>query len=315
MTDDRPAPQDVPLPPRHSPPATQLGTAPDSWGVWFPDDPRQTPWRRFLDEVVTAGYHWIETGPYGYLPTDPSTLRPELERRGLRVAGGTFGAGLHRPNGLASAEEEARRVGESIDALGGGFLILLPAPYRDHAGAVVEPRDLDDAGWQRLTDGANRLGRFIQERFGGRLRMVVHPHADTHVETPEQVERFLDGTDPSFVSLCLDTGHYAYRFGDSADLMRRRSDRIPYLHIKTVDAGIRQRVAEEDLSFAEAVALGVCCEPQDGAIDFPAFTRQLEALGFDGFAIVEHDLYPCDPDVPLPIARRTRAYLRSIGLG
>ena len=48
-----------------------LGTAPDSWGVWFPDDPRQTPWRRFLDEVVTAGYSITELGPFGYLPTDP----------------------------------------------------------------------------------------------------------------------------------------------------------------------------------------------------------------------------------------------------
>jgi inosose dehydratase len=33
----------------------QIGSAPDSWGVWFPDDPKQTPWQRFLDEVVSAG--------------------------------------------------------------------------------------------------------------------------------------------------------------------------------------------------------------------------------------------------------------------
>ena len=26
-----------------------LGTCPDSWGVWFADDPLQTPWERFLD--------------------------------------------------------------------------------------------------------------------------------------------------------------------------------------------------------------------------------------------------------------------------
>ncbi|MFE0516944.1 2-keto-myo-inositol dehydratase, partial [Streptomyces sp. NPDC058964] len=22
----------------------RVGSAPDSWGVWFPDDPRQVPW-------------------------------------------------------------------------------------------------------------------------------------------------------------------------------------------------------------------------------------------------------------------------------
>ena len=32
-----------------------IGTAPDAWGVWFPDDPKQTPWPRFLKEVAEAG--------------------------------------------------------------------------------------------------------------------------------------------------------------------------------------------------------------------------------------------------------------------
>ncbi len=37
-----------------------VGSAPDSWGVWFPDDPQQTPYTRFLDEVAASGYEWIE---------------------------------------------------------------------------------------------------------------------------------------------------------------------------------------------------------------------------------------------------------------
>ena len=32
------------------------------------------------------------------------------------------------------------------------------------------------------------------------------------------------------------------------------------------------------------------------------------------FVIVEQDLYPCEPAVPLPIATRTRAYLNGRGL-
>jgi inosose dehydratase len=67
----------------------QLGSCPDSWGVWFADDPRQTPWDRFLDELSAAGYHWPELGPYGYPPTDPARLRDELAQRELTCAGGT----------------------------------------------------------------------------------------------------------------------------------------------------------------------------------------------------------------------------------
>ena len=42
----------------------------------FPNDPKQPPWRQFLDEVSEAGYEWIELGPYGYLPTDLPTKHP-----------------------------------------------------------------------------------------------------------------------------------------------------------------------------------------------------------------------------------------------
>ena len=79
----------------------RLGSCPDSWGVWFADDPRQTPWDRFLDELAAAGYQWLELGPYGYLPTDPARLRDELGQRGLKVAGGT----MHGLSGLHRAED------------------------------------------------------------------------------------------------------------------------------------------------------------------------------------------------------------------
>ncbi len=55
-------------------PKLHLGTAPDSWGVWNPgDDPLQTPWQRYLDEVQQAGYQYSELGPFGYVPTDPGS--------------------------------------------------------------------------------------------------------------------------------------------------------------------------------------------------------------------------------------------------
>src|SRR4051812_2230437 len=288
--------------------AVRLGTAPDSWGVWNPSDDKQTPWHRFMDEAVQAGYVRIELGPFGYLPTDPTVLRGELAKRGLTLSGGTFGGALHRPEALADLEEQVRKVGDLVGELGGGYLILLPAAYRDETGPATESRVLDEDSWHRFVETSNRLGRLAQERFGGRLKVIFHSHADSHVETVEQVERYLDETDPALVGLCLDTGHYAYRNGDPIDLMRRRHDRIPYLHIKTVWEDRLPQVREQDLSFPQAVKLGVFCEPQNGVIDFEAFKSLLDGLSFDGYAVVEHDLYPCAFDVPLPIATRTRTY-------
>ena len=65
----------------------RIGSAPAAWGVCMPDDPKQPPWRQFLDEVGEAGYEWIELGPYGYLPTDLPTLRTEIAGRGLKLSG------------------------------------------------------------------------------------------------------------------------------------------------------------------------------------------------------------------------------------
>jgi inosose dehydratase len=164
-------------------------------------------------------------------------------------------------------------------------------------------------------ESSNRLGRLALERFGGALKVIFHSHADSHVETAEQVERYIAETDPAAVGICLDTGHYAYRWGDSIDLMQRHHDRIPYLHVKSVHGERLQEAHDRDLSFPQAVQLPVFCEPADGIIDWVRFKRLLDDLNFDGYAIVEHDLYPCEFDVPLPIATRTRAYLKSIDFG
>ena len=75
----------------------KVGSAPDSWGIWFADDPKQTPWQRFLDEVAEAGYEWIELGPYGYLPKEFDRLRTELEKRNLKVSGSFISGHLVDP--------------------------------------------------------------------------------------------------------------------------------------------------------------------------------------------------------------------------
>ncbi|RZK83477.1 MAG: 2-keto-myo-inositol dehydratase [Rhodococcus sp. (in: high G+C Gram-positive bacteria)] len=219
----------------------RVGSAPDSWGVWFPEDPQQTPYGRFLDEVSASGYEWIELGPYGYLPTDPQQLRDELAAHNLKLSAGTVFEHLHQ-----------------------------------------------DAQY--------------------------HPHADSHVDTEENVYRFLDGTDSEYVNLCLDTGHISYCGGDNLAIIERAPERIGYLHLKQVDPEVRAKVEAEDLPFGEAVKLGAMIEPPLGIPDLPPLLAAIEKLDIDVFAIVEQDLYPCAVDVPLPIAQRTRKYLGSCGI-
>ena len=44
----------------------------------------------------------------------------------------------------------------------------------------------------------SELGRYLTDEHGAVL--VFHTHADSHVGTQEEIERFLDGTDPDTVA-------------------------------------------------------------------------------------------------------------------
>jgi inosose dehydratase len=289
-----------------------LGSAPDSWGVWFADDAKQTPWHRFLDEVAAAGYRWIELGPYGYLPTDAGLLSPALEERGLRVTG-TFTMFHFDERGAWEARrDEVERTCALLAALQATYLILIDDVYTDlFTGEPLAAPELDEAGWKTFVETARHIAD-VAARHG--LRPLLHPHAETHVEYEHQIERFLEDVDGE-IDLCLDVGHHAYRDGDPVAFTRRHHERIPYLHLKSVDRELQRRVTEEGVPFALAVADGMFVEPSQGAVDFPALKNVLDDVGYEGFGIAEQDMYPAPFDKPFPIAERTRRYLVEIGFG
>ena len=291
-----------------------IGSAPDSWGVWFASDPRQTPWWRFLDEVKEAGYDYTELGPFGYLPTDLTALRGELSRRGLNVTGSFVMGDLADPGRWPDLERQLRGWGPNLKALGAKFLVLIDDVYTDlFTGEQLRPARLDAVGFQKLVDTTRRIAEIAKSEYG--LTLVFHPHAETHVQYEDQIEALLDATEPELVSALLDTGHHAYCGGDPVAFMKKHHARIPYLHLKSVDGEISARVAAENISFAKAVAMDMFVEPSRGKVDFVAFRDLLREIDYVGYGIVEQDMFPAPFDKPLPIAKRTRVYLREIGLG
>jgi len=291
-----------------------IGTAPDSWGVWFADDPKQTPWQRFLDEVAESGYKWIELGPYGYLPTDPARLADELAQRDLKVSAGTVFTAFHRGVGQwDEAWEPARRVAELTAAVGGKHIVVIPAMWRDDVtGEAVENGELTVQQWDDLFNGHNRLGKVLAEEYG--LAQQFHSHADSHVCVQPDIERFLQHTDPQLITLCLDTGHAEYGGASSVDLIGKYPERIGYLHLKQIDPEVLKTVREQNLTWAAANTAGVMTEPPNGLPDLSKVIDAVERLDKPIFGIVEQDMYPvADFGVPMPIAQRTCKYLLSCG--
>lgn len=291
-----------------------IGVCPDQWGVWFPDDPHQMPWQQALDEMAQAGFSIMETGPFGYFPTDPARLGEEMAARGFQVVAGTGWGILHREEAWPTTEATFRAIGETHAAVGAEYVVHLPPMFRDeHTGEFTDERTLTGAAWDRYIANANRLGRLMKEDYG--LTMVLHPHGDSHIETRADIDRIFSATDPQYVGFCLDTGHIVYGQGDCVDLIRTYPERISYVHIKAMDPQIVRQAHEDDWPFVHAVGQGCSVAPPAGEPDMPSVIDALADLDKELYVICEQDMYPCDPSHPLPNAIRTREYLASCGLG
>jgi inosose dehydratase len=291
-----------------------LGAGSDAWGIWHASHPDQISWQRYLDEVAAAGYRVVEPGNFGYLPTDPATVRQSLAARGLIVPGGTFFAAISDRPRRDAILADLHRTADWLAAIGARYLVLLDDFYRDPTtGAIKGPGRLDTAGWDDFIVAIHLFAHACHSDHG--LQLVFHPHCDATIETEADIEKLLALTDPRLVGLCMDTGHHLYSGGDPVGFWRRHHARMPYLHLKSMNAAMLDTVRRENLSWGAAVARGVTEEPARGAVDFEGLAAALKDTGYRGYAIVEQDMFPCDPAVPLPLARRTIAYLRGLGFG
>ena len=239
-------------------------------------------------------------------------LQTELAKRSLKLCGGFIMHHLEDAGATDLVLRDIDHISGLYQQLGARFIVLIDDVYTNlHTGERERPKELDDAAWDRLIVTTSRA----QERAARcGLQVVFHPHADTHVESHRQMERFLADADPS-VMLCLDTGHDAYTGGDPIAFFEKYHERIPYLHLKSIRADLREQVLRDGTPFAAAVAQGMFCEPSEGEVDFERLRDVAHRIGYDGFGVVEQDMYPPAPGAPLRIAKRTREYLRDIGLG
>ncbi|MFZ1285901.1 MAG: TIM barrel protein [Candidatus Phosphoribacter sp.] len=291
-----------------------IGVCPDQWGVWFPEDEKQIDWRTALTQMQSAGFSVMETGPFGYFPKDPVRLKDVMDEHGFTVVAGTGWGILHKAEAWADTEALFRAIGQTHAAVGAKFVVHLPPMFRDErTGEYTDERTLSTEAWNLYIHNADRLGRIMKQDYG--LTMVLHPHGDSHIETPEDIDRIFQATDPEYVGFCLDTGHIVYGNGDPMELCRTYPERISYVHIKAMDPPLVKQAHEQDWPFVKAVQAGCSVAPPAGEPDMRLLIEALADLDKDLYVICEQDMYGCDKAHPLPNAIQTREYLASIGLG
>ncbi|HXY11232.1 MAG TPA: TIM barrel protein [Terriglobales bacterium] len=291
-----------------------FASAPDSWGVLdYPGPSWNQSYEKMLDEMVAAGYTGTELGPFGFFPTDAAVLKPQLEKRKLKLLGSFVPVVLSDPASAKVAVEQIRKVGDLLAALKAPFLVLADAqsPERDRISGRVSAKDALTADqWKNVAKVVEEAAK-VAQGFG--LDLVFHPHVSTYVETPQECERFFDVTSHTGVGLCLDTGHCVYGLGDAVEEAEKFKSVLRFVHIKDVDAKVLEEARRKKLTFEQAIEEKVFTIIGQGSIDFPAFFRLLAKNNYSGWMVVEQDVkFGATPIPPAESIAASLKYLRGV---
>jgi inosose dehydratase len=294
----------------------QFASAPDSWGVLdYPGPSWEQSYETMLDEMVGAGYTGSELGPYGFFPTDPKVLAPQLEKRKLKLLASFVPVKMTDPSASKAVIERIRKVGHLLATLKAPFLVMADdqSNERNAFSGRVYDKDcptLNAEQWKHMGKIVADAEKVANE-FG--LDLVFHPHVATYVETPEECERFFDVTSHTHVGLCLDTGHCVYGHGDSVKEAEKYKDKLRFVHIKDCDAKVLEEARRNKWTFEDAIEHKVFTVIGNGDIDFPAFFRTLAKNGYSGWCVVEQDVkFGATPIPPAQSIAASLKYLRGV---
>ncbi|MFC0772364.1 TIM barrel protein [Terrimonas alba] len=298
----------------------KIANAPCSWGALeFELEGKALGYEQVLDEIKETGYIGTELGDWGFMPTDPTELRKEISKRNLQLLGAFVPVALANESTHDEGINKALKVAGLMHAAGyeNAFIVLADengtVDYRTkNAGRINGQGSLSDEQMKLFAKGAEKVAKAVKEKFG--MKTVFHHHCAGFIETPAEINRLLDATNPELLGLCFDTGHYLFGGGkDPLDILNKYWDRIWHVHFKDFSPEVAKQSEENNWDYFESVKNGVFCELGKGAVDFKKVKEFLETKNYDGWIVVEQDVLPGMGN-PKECARNNRLYLQSIGL-
>lgn len=297
----------------------KVANTPGSWGTReFDLDEGSPGYVQVLSEMKETGYEGTELGDWGFLPTIPMELRKVMQDYKLQLLGALVPLALSNPEAHDQGIETALKTAGLIYDAGyeDAFIVLSDAngtvPERTkNAGRISPDMGLSEESWTIFATGAEKVAKSVRSNFG--IRTVFHHHCAGYVETPLEVAKLMELTDPSLLGLCLDMGHYAFGGGDPAKVLTEYYDRIWHLHFKDYDQKVDWRSASEDFDYFKSVEEGVFCELGKGSVDFKSIVDILIEKDYNGWIVVEQDMLR-GMGSPKKSALNNRKFLRDLGL-
>jgi inosose dehydratase len=230
-----------------------------------------------LNDLRAVGADGIEFSPQG----------SELERNGLTtaafkqlmiekklaIAGNYLSAPFYDPAKREEILQEAQKRFALLKEFGGKNIIIGPPGV---------PGTVDRM--QLIKQQAPLLNEIGQRANGQGLQIGLHPHLNTLIETPPEIDAALETTDPRYVHFSPDTGHIHLAGGDVPSILRKYKTRLNYFHFKD---GVRPFVRP---NFQPNLR-----ELGSGEVDFPQVMKLLKEIRFTGWVNIEQDTTTLTP--------------------
>jgi len=249
-----------------------------------------------LDEVQRAGYAGIDLGPVGYLGDGP-VLAERLASRGLGLAGAYLEFPFSDHAALEQLYPDLDAMLDTFDAV--RDVVPGPAPRPTIADASSETRrlrpgqshadpslGLDNEAWAAFAEGLQSVLARCRDRG---YEPTFHPETGTFVEAAWEIERVLEISD---VGLCLETGHIFVCGGDPLEVLRRFPDRVNHVHVKDAVRSRMDGVIADHEPTPAIWTREVFCALGEGDVDLDGVLAELERLNFEGWLVVEQDIFP-----------------------
>ena len=286
----------------------KLGIAPIAWtNDDMPDLGKENTFEQCVSEMALAGFTGSEVG--NKYPKDPEVLKKALELRGVEICNQWFSSFLiTKP--FEEVEKEFRAQLAFLKALGAKVIGASEQSYSVQ-GQLDTPifghkYEMNDQEWDTFCTGMNKLGKIAKEEYG--IALTFHHHMGTVVQSLAEVDRMMENTDPEYVSLLFDTGHFTYCGEDPLEVVKKYVHRIKHVHLKDIRPEVVEQVKKENMSFLAGVRAGAFTIPGDGCINYDPIFKVLEEAGYEGYMVVEAEQDPAKAN-PLEYAIRARKFI------
>ncbi len=200
------------------------------------------------------------------------TLEAELAKRGLHVITISFNGAADDESKHAEILKNAQEAMAFLRRFGADRLV------------VFSPRRTDKPGaFQTMCKFYNRLGEKAAEMG---FKAGLHNHLGQMVQTPEEIDRCMELTDPKLFYFSPDTAHVYLGGADPAAVLEKHKHRLMLADYKDAKrAGLGENFVPNIYDLG------------DGEVDFPACHLVLKSISYRGWLCVDLDIARQGPRV------------------